>query len=126
MRHRKAGRRLGRDMAHRKATMKALANALFRHDAIETGLFKAKELRGFAEPLITLAKNDSVANRRRAFAKLRDDEVVRKLFTEIGPHFSERPGGYTRILKLGFRRGDAAAMARIELVGLGEYQDDEE
>jgi large subunit ribosomal protein L17 len=123
MRHRKAGKRLGRDMAHRKATIKALTNALFRHDAIETGLVKAKELRGFAEPLITLAKVDSVANRRSAFAKLRDDEVVSKLFTTIGPHFSSRPGGYTRILRLGFRHGDAAAMARIELVGLGEYQD---
>ena len=125
MRHRKSGKRLGRTTSHRKATMKALTNALFRHDAIETGLVKAKELRGFAEPIITLAKNDSVANRRRAFAKLRDDEVVRKLFTEIGPHCSERPGGYTRILKLGFRKGDAAAMARIELVGMGEYSEDD-
>lgn len=121
MRHRKSGRRLGRTTAHRKATMKALSVALFTHNAIETTVAKAKELRGFAEPLITLAKKDTVANRRRAFAKLRDDVVVRKLFSEIGPAFSERPGGYTRILKLDSRLGDAAPMSRIELVGLGEY-----
>ena len=124
MRHRKAGRRLGRDMAHRKATLKHLAVALFKHDAIETGVYKAKELRMFAEPLITLAKTDSVANRRRAFAKLRDEDVVRKLFTVIGPAFADRPGGYTRIMRLGNRVGDAAESARIELVGLGEYKVD--
>ncbi len=122
MRHRKSGRRLGRDTAHRKATMKHLAVALFKHDAIETGVFKAKELRRFAEPLITLAKTDTVANRRRAFAKLRDDAVVRKLFNEIGPSYADRPGGYTRILRLGNRLGDAAEIARIELVDRGEYQ----
>lgn len=122
MRHRKAGRRLGRNMSHRKATMKSLAVALFRHNAIETGFLKAKELRRFAEPLITLAKEDSVANRRHAFAKLRDDEAVRNLFTTIGPANADRPGGYTRILRLGNRVGDAAPMARIELVELGEYQ----
>ena len=122
MRHGKSGRRLGRDMSHRKATLKHLAVALFRHDAIETGLMKAKELRMFAEPLITLAKQDSVANRRRAFSKLRDEEVVRKLFTTIGPAFAERPGGYTRILRLGNRVNDACPMARIELVGLGEHK----
>ena len=126
MRHRKAGRRLGRNMAHRKATMRSLAVALFTHDAIHTGLAKAKELRRFAEPLVTLAKEDTVANRRRAFAKLRDDDAVRKLFTVIGPEYKERPGGYTRILKLGWRQGDAAPMARIELVGLGEYQEPED
>lgn len=124
MRHRKAGRRLGRNMAHRKATMKHLAVALFTHDAIETGLMKAKELRMFAEPLITLARTDNVANRRRAFAKLRDAAAVRKLFTTIGPAFAERPGGYTRILRLGHRGGDAAPMARIELVGLGEVKEE--
>lgn len=124
MRHRKSGRRLGRDMAHRKATLKHLAVALFKHDAIETGVYKAKELRMFAEPLITLAKTDTVANRRRAFAKLRDEDVVRKLFTVIGPAFAERPGGYTRIMRLGNRLGDAAESARIELVGLGEYKVD--
>jgi large subunit ribosomal protein L17 len=125
MRHRKAGRRLGRTTAHRKATMKNLAMALFTHNAIKTTLAKSKELRGFAEPLITLAKKDSVANRRRAFAALRSDEVVTKLFTEIGPAFADRPGGYTRILRLGNRLGDASLMARIELVGLGEYKDED-
>lgn len=125
MRHRKSGRRLGRTTAHRKATMKALSVALFTHNAIETTVAKAKELRGFAEPLITLAKKDTVANRRRAFAKLRDDKVVRKLFSEIAPAFSERPGGYTRILKLDSRLGDAAPMSRIELVGLGEYAEED-
>jgi len=125
MRHRKAGRRLGRNMAHRKATMQSLAVALFKHDAIETGLLKAKELRRFAEPLVTLAKNDSVANRRRAFAKLRDDEAVRKLFTTIGPANAERPGGYTRILRMDNRVGDAAPTARIELVGIGEVTAEE-
>ena len=125
MRHMKSGRRLGRDTSHRKATMKHLAVALFRHGAITTGVFKAKELRMFAEPLVTLAKTDSVANRRRAFAALRDDEVVRKLFNEIGPSFSERPGGYTRIMRLGNRKGDGSPVARIELVGIGEYKPEE-
>ena len=125
MRHRKAGRRLGRNMSHRKATMKSLAVALFHHSAIETGFLKAKELRRFAEPLITLSKVDTVANRRRAFAKLRDNEAVTNLFSTIGPANSERPGGYTRILRLGNRLGDAAPMARIELVDLGEYQAEE-
>lgn len=125
MRHRNAGRRLGRTTAHRKATMKNLAVALFTHNAIETTEAKSKELRRFAEPLITLAKKDTVANRRRAFAELRDDDTVRKLFGTIGPAFVERPGGYTRILKLGHRPGDAAPMARIELVELGEHQPEE-
>lgn len=126
MRHRKAGRRLGRDSKHRKATMKSLAVALFKHDGITTGLMKAKELRIYAEPLVTLAKQDTVANRRRAFARLRDDEAVRRLFSQIGPAYAERPGGYTRILRLGHRVGDAAPMARIELVGLGEVRQDED
>jgi large subunit ribosomal protein L17 len=125
MRHRKSGKRLSRTTAHRKATMKSLANGLFRHNAIETGLVKAKELRRFAEPLITLAKTDTLANRRLAFARLRDDEAVHKLFTAIGPEYIDRPGGYTRILRLKNRLGDGAAMARIELVGLGEYQEEE-
>ena len=124
MRHRKSGRRLGRDMSHRKATLKHLAVALFKHDAIETGVYKAKELRMFAEPLITLAKTDTVANRRLAFARLRDDDVVRKLFTEIGPTYANRPGGYTRIMRLGNRVGDASETARIELVDRGEYKVD--
>lgn len=122
MRHRKAGRRLGRNMAHRKATLNHLAVALFRHDAIETGVMKAKELRRFAEPLITIAKTDSVANRRRVFAKLRDETVVKKLFTVIAPAYASRPGGYTRIMRLGNRVGDASELARIELVELGEYK----
>lgn len=121
MRHRKAGRALSRTMSHRKATLKNLAIALFENNAITTTVAKSKELRVFAEPLITLAKQDSVHHRRLAFAKLRHKAVVSKLFTEIGPAFAERPGGYTRILRVGTRPGDAAEMARIELVGLGEY-----
>ncbi len=130
MRHRKSGRRLGRTTSHRKATMKALSVALFtREDEngkynITTTLAKAKELRRFAEPLITLARKDTVANRRRAFSALRDRTAVQKLFTEIGPAYVDRPGGYTRILKLGRRLGDAAPMSRIELVGLGEHVED--
>lgn len=120
MRHRKAGRRLGRNMSHRKATLRSLTVSLFRHDAIETGVEKAKELRRVAEPLITLAKTDSVHNRRLAFARLRDEDVVRKLFTTIGPAFADRPGGYTRIMRTKNRIGDNAELARIELVGLGE------
>ena len=123
MRHRKAGRRLGRTTAHRKATMRSLALALFSQQAIETTVAKCKELRIFAEPLITLAKTDSVAHRRNAFAALRSNDVVTKLFTTIGPAFAERPGGYTRILRLANRAGDAAEMARIELVGLGEHKE---
>ena len=122
MRHRKAGTRLGRTTAHRKAMMKNMAQALFTHYAIETTLAKSKELRGFVEPLITLAKQDSVANRRRAFAALRDDAVVTRLFGEIAPVYAEPPGGYTRILRLDTRLGDAAPMARVELVDMGEYQ----
>lgn len=122
MRHRNEGRRLGRTTSHRKATMKSLALALFKNNAIETTVAKSKELRKFAEPLITLARHDTVANRRLAFAALRDDAVVSKLFKEIAPAYAQRPGGYTRILKLGNRLGDAAPMARIELVGLGEYK----
>ena len=124
MRHRKAGRRLGRNSSHRKATMKNLALALFKYNAIETTVAKSKELRVFAEPLITLARQDTVANRRHAFAELRDDWVVRKLFAEIAPAYAERTGGYTRILRMGNRAGDAAPMARIELVGLGEYKEE--
>lgn len=100
--------------------MKALMLALFKYKAIETGVAKAKELRRFAEPMITLAKTDSVHNRRQAFAFLRDRDVVTALFTEIAPSYAERPGGYTRILKTRRRVGDNAEMARVELVGLGE------
>ena len=125
MRHRKAGRRLGRTTAHRKATMKSLAVALFTHSAIVTTLAKAKELRRFAEPLITLAKKDTVYHRRRAFAALRDKKAVKRLFDEIGPANLDRPGGYTRVLKLGPRHGDASPMSRIELVGIGEYEEED-
>jgi len=110
-------------MAHRKATMKNLAVALFTHLAIETTVAKSKELRSFAEPWITLAKTDTVANRRLAFAALRSDGAVKDLFSKIAPAYSERPGGYTRILLLGNRPGDAAPMARIELVGIGELKE---
>jgi len=116
MRHRHSGRQLNRNSAHRKAMFKNMAASLFRHELIKTTLPKAKELRRVAEPLITLAKADSVANRRLAFSRLRDHEVVGKLFNELGPRFQERPGGYLRILKCGYRTGDAAPMAYVELV----------
>jgi len=116
MRHRKSGRRLNRDSSHRHALFRNLANALFHHELIKTTLPKAKELRRVAEPLITLSKSDSVAKRRLAFARLRDPAMVAKLFVELGPRYKERPGGYLRILKCGFRAGDAAPMAYVELV----------
>lgn len=116
MRHRKAGRKLNRHKDHRKALFRNLAVALFEHEAIRTTLPKAKELRRFAEPLITLAKEDTTANRRLAFARLPNKKIVKKLFDELGPRYRERPGGYIRILKCGFRRGDAAPMAYVELV----------
>jgi large subunit ribosomal protein L17 len=116
MRHRKSGRQLSRDSAHRQALFRNMANALFRHELIKTTLPKAKELRRVAEPLITLSKEDSVGKRRLAFARLRDREVVGKLFVELGPRYRDRPGGYLRILKCGFRAGDAAPMAYVELV----------
>ena len=116
MRHHKSGRKLNRNSSHRKAMFSNMANSLFDHEIIKTTLPKAKELRRVAEPLITMAKTDSVANRRSAFAKLRDKEMVGKLFNELGPRYKERPGGYTRIMKCGFRSGDAAPMAYIELV----------
>lgn len=116
MRHRYAGRQLNRNSSHRKALFKNLTVALMRHEVIKTTLAKAKEMRRFAEPLITMAKTDSVANRRLAFARLRDREIVTKLFNELGPRYQERPGGYVRVLKCGFRVGDNAPMAVIELV----------
>jgi large subunit ribosomal protein L17 len=116
MRHKQSGRKLNRNSSHRKAMFSNMANSLFDHEIIKTTLPKAKELRRVAEPLITLAKTDSVANRRSAFAKLRDKEIVGKLFIELAPRYTDRPGGYTRILKCGFRSGDAAPMAYIELV----------
>ena len=117
MRHRKAGRRLNRNAAHRKAMLGNLAVSLFRHEQIKTTLPKAKELRRVAEPLITLAKIASVANRRAAFARLGEREIVGKLFDDLGPHFADRPGGYLRILKCGYRAGDNAPMAYVQLVG---------
>ena len=116
MRHMKSGRKFSRTSAHREAMFRNMAASLFKHQLIRTTLPKAKELRRVAEPLITVAKIDSVANRRLAFARLRDKEAVGKLFVELGPRFKERPGGYLRILKCGFRPGDNAPMAYVELV----------
>jgi large subunit ribosomal protein L17 len=116
MRHRHSGRKLNRTSSHRKAMFKNMAASLMRHEIIQTTLPKAKELRRVAEPLITLAKQDNVARRRQAFAKLRDREIVTKLFNELGPRYKERPGGYLRILKNGYRKGDNAPMAVVELV----------
>lgn len=116
MRHMKSGRKFNRTSAHREAMFKNMAASLFKHEVIKTTLPKAKELRRVAEPLITLAKVDSVANRRLAFARLRDQEAVGNLFTILGPRYATRPGGYLRLLKCGFRAGDNAPMAYVELV----------
>lgn len=116
MRHRESGRKLNRNSSHRKAMFRNMATSLLEHELIKTTLPKAKELRRVAEPLITLAKDDSVANRRLAFDRLRDRDVVTKLFNELGPRYQARPGGYLRILKCGFRAGDNAPMAIVELV----------
>lgn len=128
MRHRKSGRQLGRNSSHRQAMFRNMAASLFEHEVIKTTLPKARELRRVAEPLITLAKLDSVANRRLAFARTRSQAAVGKLFNELGPRFKDRPGGYTRILKCGFRPGDAAPMAYVELVGrvMADDRDDAE
>ncbi len=117
MRHRCSGRNLSRTSSHRKAMFKNMAVSLMRYEVIKTTLPKAKELRQVVEPLITLAKEDSVAKRRLAFARLRDRDIVTKLFNDLGPRYKERPGGYMRILKFGFRVGDKAPMALVELVG---------
>jgi len=122
MRHRKSGRQLNRNSSHRQAMFRNMAASLFRHELIKTTLPKAKELRRVAEPLITVAKTDSVAKRRLAFNRLRDDEVVGKLFQELGPRYKDRPGGYLRILKCGYRLGDKAPMAYVELVDRPEPQ----
>lgn len=116
MRHRHSGRQLNRNSAHRKAMFRNMTSSLVEHELIKTTLPKAKELRRYAEPLITLAKNDTVANRRLAFSRLRDKVAVGKLFNELGPRYDSRPGGYLRILKCGYRAGDKAPMAYIELV----------
>ena len=112
----KRGRTLGRNSSRRKALFQSLAISLIEHEGIKTTLPKAKELRSFVEPLITLAKNDTLSNRRIAFSKLRNKSAVGKLFSDLGPRFKERPGGYSRIIKIGFRKGDAASVAFIELV----------
>ncbi len=116
MRHRNSGRQLGRESSHRKAMMQNLANSLFEHELIKTTLPRAKELRRLAEPLITRAGTDSVANRRLVFSRLRNKDMVGKLFNELGPRYKTRPGGYLRILKAGYRAGDRAPMAYVELV----------
>lgn len=116
MRHRHGLRKLNRTSSHRLAMLRNMSNSLFQHELIKTTLPKAKELRKVVEPLITLAKKDTVANRRLAFARLRDRDMVTKLFNELGPRYQTRPGGYTRILKFGFRQGDNAPMALVELV----------
>jgi large subunit ribosomal protein L17 len=116
VRHRKAGRKLGRNSAHRTALYRNLAASLVRHETVRTTLPKAKELRRVIEPLITLAKEDGVSRRRRAFARLRDEVAVGKLFAELGPRYKNRPGGYLRILKMGYRPGDAAPMALVQLL----------
>ena len=125
MRHRKSGRQLNRNSSHRQAMFRNMASSLIGHEIIKTTLPKAKELRRVVEPLITLAKVDSVANRRLAFARTRNTETVAKLFNELGPRFARRAGGYTRILKCGFRAGDNAPMAYIELVDRPEVSSEE-
>ena len=128
MRHRQSGRQLNRNSSHRKAMFRNMTISLVEHELIKTTLPKAKELRGYAEPLITLAKKDSVANRRLAFDRVRDKEAVGKLFNELGPRYQERPGGYIRILKCGFRAGDKAPMAYVELVDrpqVGAFDDED-
>lgn len=120
MRHRKSGRKLNRNSSHRQAMFRNMATSLVEHESIKTTLPKAKELRRVVEPLVTIAKQDNVAKRRLAFARLRDKAAVGKLFSELGPRFSDRPGGYTRILKCGMRPGDNAPMAIIEFVGNDE------
>ncbi|AMK77736.1 MULTISPECIES: 50S ribosomal protein L17 [Methylomonas] len=126
MRHRKSGRQLNKNSSHRKALFSNMACSLFRHELIKTTLPKAKELRVIAEPLITLSKIDSVAKRRQAFSKLRDRDVVTKLFNELGPRYQSRNGGYLRIIKCGFRAGDDAPMAYVELVDRPEPIQSEE
>ena len=125
MRHRHSGRQLNRNSSHRKAMFRNMTASLVEHELIKTTLPKAKELRRVAEPLITLAKNDSVANRRLAFDRLRNKDAVDKLFAELGPRYQERPGGYIRILKCGYRAGDKAPMAYVELVDRPTFDTDD-
>ena len=126
MRHRHSGRQLNRNSSHRQAMFRNMSVSLFKHELIKTTLPKAKELRRVAEPLITLAKEDSVANRRLAFARTRSKEAVGILFNELGPRYQDRPGGYLRIIKAGFRTGDNAPMAIVELVDRPEIEEVEE
>tara|TARA_B100001250_G_C19801684_1_gene791414 strand:- start:1859 stop:2248 length:390 start_codon:yes stop_codon:yes gene_type:complete len=125
MRHRESGKKLNRNSSHRKAMFRNMAASLIEHEIIKTTLPKAKELRRIAEPLITMAKNDNLAKRRLAFSRLRNRNIVTKLFNEIAPRYKERPGGYLRILKCGFRTGDKAAMAIVELVDRPKLPDNE-
>ncbi len=125
MRHRKSGTNLGRESSHRSAMLKNMSASLFKHELIRTTLPRAKMLRTVAEPLITLAKTDSVANRRLAFARLRDKQAVGKLFSELGTRYADRPGGYLRILKCGYRPGDNAPMAFVELVDRAVPEEEE-
>ncbi|PKM10642.1 MAG: 50S ribosomal protein L17 [Gammaproteobacteria bacterium HGW-Gammaproteobacteria-3] len=126
MRHLKSGRKFNINSSHRKALFSNMVGSLIKHELIKTTLPKAKELRSFAEPLITLSKEDTVAKRRQAFAKLRDRESVTKLFNELGPRYKDRQGGYLRIMKCGFRPGDAAPMAYVELVDRSEVTESAE
>ena len=116
MRHRKTGRKLNRNSPQRNSLMKSLAISIIEHESISTTLAKAKEIRGFLEPLVTLAKNNTVANQRLAFSKLRSEEAVAKLFDELGPRYKDRPGGYLRVIKSGLRSGDKAPSAQVEFV----------
>jgi len=126
MRHRYAGKHLGRTSSHRKSMFRNMTVSLVQHEMIKTTVVKAKELRRYAEPMITLAKNDSVAKRRLAFDRLRDRETVTKLFSDLGPFYQERPGGYIRILKCGYRPGDKAPMAIVQLVDRISFDDDDD
>ena len=123
MRHLKSGKKLNRTSSHRKAMFKNMAASLFEYEIIKTTVPKAKELRRVAEPLLTLAKEDNLAHRRQAFNRLRDRDVVSKLFNELGPRYVNRPGGYLRILKCGYRSGDNAPMAYVELVDRPRLED---
>jgi len=125
MRHRHGLRKLNRTSEHRQAMLRNMCNSLLQHEAIKTTVPKAKELRRVVEPLITLAKKATLANRRLAFNRLRDRDVVSKLFNELGPHYQSRPGGYTRVLKMGFRVGDNAPMAYVESVDRAKISDNE-
>ena len=116
MRHRKTGRKLNRNSSHRIALMRTLAISIILHESIKTTLAKAKEIRGFLEPLVTLAKENTVANQRLAYSKLRSKEAVAKLFDELGPRYKDRPGGYLRVIKSGLRNGDKAPSAQVEFV----------